>query len=143
MKQSTLFIIFVLGLLSAANGQSINDLPGNWIIDINETLNAMTSTEKTTYNNLPAKAKQNLQAAFGGRIFSFNADGHIQIKFNTTNNSKTVSGTWSMDQEILVIQIEQVNTRYTITWYNQNILILRPIDVVDKEVLKLLYLKQN
>jgi hypothetical protein len=130
-------------LILTASGQSKNNLYGEWTIDITETINRMTPTERVMYDSLPDKSKQNVLSTFGGRSFTFNEDGTVQIKFKVNNNTRDMSGTWKLEEGVLIIDIQQNLNRYNMIWHTENEIELRPTNVSDNAVLKLLYLKRK
>jgi hypothetical protein len=114
MKKILLITIFFCWT-GAAHAQSAETLTGTWLLKWNETKNKMSSAELDRFNGMPAEVKTRIQNSFSDRQYTFNSNGTLSVSWQSAQGAKTETGSWSIDDNMLVLEVNQDERRYSMT----------------------------
>ncbi|MCW5910626.1 MAG: hypothetical protein KIT62_06100 [Cyclobacteriaceae bacterium] len=143
--KTIVMILTLCGLFDRESFAQQNNIVGTWAIDISESVANLSMKEKNAYSGLPDKTKQTIGRLFDGRVFRFDTNGEVLIKYPTSSNSKTVTGEWLLNQnnEQLSIKALQATIDYRLHWMNADTVILEVIKPGDNSIINSLYLRRQ
>lgn len=119
-----LFSLLMLLVIEQLHGQQ--PLTGSYKVELSKTLALMEGEVKQKYEALDDQAKQRAGASMAGRVFTFQEDGQIEVRWNANGTERTTTGTWELkgDDELQIKMGEQV-TEYNVSRPTEADLILR------------------
>lgn len=140
------FLLLILLTSSVITGAAQSgDLAGAWTLDLEKTLDSMNPSEKMRYDSLPERAKENLNATFYQRTFTFYTGDSIRISYKVRSVSKEVTGSYAYNAATqgLTISAGQITRDYVLVWENEERMRMSLKTRVDKALFQSLCLKRN
>lgn len=80
-------------------------LPGNWLVNVDKSVERMPEEIRTHYNSLDASGQARAKAVMSGRVFRFHEDSTVYITWNVGEQVQESSGTWSQDADAAIVTI--------------------------------------
>jgi LPS O-antigen subunit length determinant protein (WzzB/FepE family) len=112
MKMRLIAILFFCMIASPGFAQTV-DLTGTWNLAWTPTVNAMSATESTRFNNLPADVRTRIENSFSSRVYSFSSDGTMTATW-TNNQAQSETGTWNLSGNTLTLTVNNAPRTYTL-----------------------------
>ncbi len=106
-------------------GQTQEDLiQGKWQVDIQATVNTMSSANRANYDSLNATMRQMITAHFNSREFLIRADASCRIQsYNYVG--EVLDGTWSLTDDNLAMTFSESSLDFPILQLSKDKLVLQ------------------
>lgn len=116
--------VFLLLLISIVNAPVLaqKNLSGKWTVDIIRTFKSSNVQEKSRYDSMPDRVRENMIKTYQNRTFHFEPDGNVTISFSFKDQPRAVKGKWSyqLAQSRLTISTENEDRSYDVRWESQD-----------------------
>lgn len=123
MKTKLTIILSLISVLGMAQGS----VEGNWVLDIDRTIERMDSKQFVKFDTLPAPIKTRAKNSMQGREFRFAPDGSLVVNWKAGTQSVRSTGTWKIDDPSgkLSLTVENENYEYWFEKPTDSVLVLK------------------